>query len=139
VNTITKTWIFLTEPHHSVQDIEQQQQSQLLAGLVVSLIFTSLIASSLLIGLSGGISSTVIGLWASIAFILIVYFINRSGHYRVSATIFVVFNLVVTCIMPVLTGELAWLFFTTMVLLLSAMLLPGFTVPAFLSAFLLKS
>ena len=135
MNIVTKIWKFLTEPHPSVQDIEQQQQSQLLAGLVVSLIFTSLIASSLLIGLSGGISSTVIGLWASIAFILIVYFINRSGHYRVSATIFVVFNLAVTCIMPVLTGELAWLFFTTMVLLLSAMLLPGFTVPVFFICF----
>ena len=131
MNILTKIWTFLTNPHPSIRDIEQRQQSQLLAGLVVSLIFTSLIASSLLIGLSGGISSTVTGLWASIAFILVVYFINRSGYYRVSATIFVVFNLVVTCIMPVLTGELAWLFFTTMVLLLSAMLLPGFTVAAF--------
>jgi len=71
MNIVTKIWKFLTEPHPSIRDIEQQQQSQLLAGLVVSLIFTSLIASSLLIGLSGGISNTVIGLWASIAFILI--------------------------------------------------------------------
>ena len=135
MNILPKIWQTLTAPHPSIQDIEQRQQSQLLAGLVISLIFTSLIASSLLIKLSGGISSTVIGLWSSIAFILIVYFINRSGYYRVSATLFVGFNLAVTCIMPVLTGELAWLFFTTMVLLLSAMLLPGFTVPAFFICF----
>lgn len=135
MNMIANFWQFLTNPHPSIQDIEQQQESQLLAGLLVSLIFTSLIASSLLIGLSGGISSTVLGLWVSIALILIVYFINRSGNYRVSATIFVVFNLVVTCLMPVLTHELEWLLFTSMVLLLSAMLLPGFTVAVFLICF----
>ena len=132
MNILPKIWQTLTAPHPSIQDIEQRRQSQLLAGLVISLIFTSLIASSLLIKLSGGISSTVIGLWSSIAFILIVYIINRSGHYRFSATIFVGFNLVVTCIMPILTHTLEWLLFTPMVLLLSAMLLPGFTVATFL-------
>jgi diguanylate cyclase (GGDEF)-like protein len=135
MNILPKIWQTLTSPHPSLQDIEQRQQSQLLAGLVISLILTSLIASSLLIGLFGGITSTVTGLWASIAFILIVYFINRSGYYRVSAIIFVVFNLAVTCIMPILTHTLEWLLFTPMVLLLSAMLLPGLTVTAFFLCF----
>ncbi len=135
MNVFTKTWQFLTHPHPSIRDIEQRQQSQLLAGVIVSLVGTSLVASNLLIRLSGGISSTVIGLWVSIAFILILYFLNRAGRYGVSAIIFVGFNLVVICLMPILTQTLEWLLFTPMVLLLSAMLLPGFTVYAFLFCF----
>jgi diguanylate cyclase (GGDEF)-like protein len=126
MNIFSRIWVFLTEPHPSIRDIEQRQQSQLLAGLVIALAGTSLIGSGLLIGLEG-VSSTVIGLWSCIAFILIIYAANRSGWYRVSAGLFVLFNLVITLLMPVWTHDLAWLFFTTMVVLLSAMLLPRLT------------
>ncbi len=124
-------WQALTRPHSSIIDIEERRQSQLLAGLIVSLVFTSMIASGLLLWRSGSLSSTIAGVWFSMAFIVAVYFINRGGRYRLSASIFVGFTLAVTCIMPILTNELGWLFFTNMVLLLSAMLLPGLTTTIF--------
>lgn len=130
-----RTWQVLTNPAPSIVDIEQRQQSRLLAGLAVSLTITSLLASFLLILKSAAVSSTVIGLWFSILFIILVYFANRRGRYRLSAFIFVGETLAVTCLMPILTRELAWLFFVPMVLLLSAVLLPDFVVAIFLITF----
>jgi diguanylate cyclase (GGDEF)-like protein len=131
MNIFIKTWQDLTHPHPSLIDIEQRRQSQLLSELAITLFFTSLVSSGLLIFVSGGLSGTIIGLWFSIGFLLIIYLINRSGQYRLSASIFVGFNLALVCIMPILTHEVAWLLFTNMVLLLSAMLLPNLTTAIF--------
>ena len=128
---LARTWHFLTDPHPSITDVEQRRQSELLAGLIVTLFFTSLVASGLLILDAGFVPDTVMGLWFALAFTLIVYFINRSGRYRLSAVLFIGFNLAVTYVMPIITHELAWLFFTNMVLLLCALLLPNFTAALF--------
>jgi signal transduction histidine kinase len=119
---LKQIWAFLVTPHLSLTDIEQRRQSQLLAALMVAVIGSSTLASLLLLQ-RNGLTPTISYLWAAVLFTLVLYAVNRRGYYQASATIFVGFNFVLTYSMVILTLEPAWLFFTIMTLLLSAMLL----------------
>ena len=116
---------WLTHPHPSITDIESRRQSRLLAGLIITLFLTTLLASALLSGRAGQVTSTVASTWLGAAIIGVLYFVNRSGRYRLAAVIFVAQNFLLVYSMPLLTNELAWFFFAVMVLLVSAMLLPS--------------
>jgi signal transduction histidine kinase len=121
-NTI---WRSLTQPHPAITDIQVRRQSRLLAGLIITLLITSLLASLLLVAQSEeGIPTTVLFLWPSLLPPLALYFLNRSGRYRLSAAIFVGFNFLVVYGLPFFTESVTWLFFAAMSLIISALLLP---------------
>ncbi|MCA9970739.1 MAG: GAF domain-containing protein [Anaerolineales bacterium] len=131
----TRAWHYLTRPHPSISDVEQRRQSQLLAGLITVLIITSSVTSIFLIVLDGGITQTVQFLWVAELLTLGCYLVNRYGRYRPAATFFVGFNFLLTYSMPVLTDDLSWLWFTSMVVIFSAMLLPQWTTLIFVGGF----
>lgn len=124
-NPLARMWQFLVRPHPSITDIQQRRQSRLLSGLMLVLIFTSFPASLALIARNDGlVSETVSGLWMAQLITLGFYALNRRGYYHLSSFLFVGFNFAVTYLMPVMTQDPSWLWFTIMVLILSAMLLP---------------
>ena len=124
-NPFTRLWQFLVRTHPAITDIQQRRQSRLLAGLMVGLLLTSFPASLALIAREGGaVSETVSGLWVAQLITLGFYGLNRAGYFRLSSVLFVGFNFAVTYLMPVMTQDPSWLWFTIMVLILSAMLLP---------------
>lgn len=124
-NPLTQLWQFLVKTHPTITDIQQRRQSRLLSGLMLVLILTSFPASLALIARNNGVvSETVSGLWMAQLITLAFYALNRRGYYRLSSFLFVGFNFAVTFLMPVMTQDPSWLWFTIMVLILSAMLLP---------------
>jgi signal transduction histidine kinase len=116
-------WQWLTRPHHSITDVEQRRQSQLLAGIILSIMVMSGIGTVLLL-LRNGMSGVIYGTWCGILLSFGIYLANRRGYYKASAYVFVLQNFVLIHLMSVLTGELAWLFFTSMLMIICAILLP---------------
>jgi signal transduction histidine kinase len=117
-------WRFLTEPHPSITDLEQRRQSRLLAGLILSVAFTALLASILvIINSAGSQEEPPVFTWTGVGLSLVIYFINRSGRYQISAALFVALNLFLMLLLPILSGHLEWALFGSMVLLLSAILM----------------
>lgn len=124
MNPFPRAWLFLTRPHHSITDIEQKRQSKLLASLIVTLVIMSGLASVALIWKNDNvIIDTVKFLWLAMSVTLGLYFLNRNGRYHLSASIFVGYTFLITFLMPPLTKDPSWLWFTPMSLILSAMLL----------------
>lgn len=124
-NPLTRLWQFLVRPHPSITDIQQRRQSRLLAGLMSGLLLSSFPASIALIARDEGVvSETVSALWVAQLITLVFYALNRGGYYQLSSFLFVGFNFTLTYLMPVMTQDPSWLWFTIMVLILSAMLLP---------------
>lgn len=137
IKPLVSLWRFLTRPNPSITDIEQRRQSQLLAGLIIALVSTSTIASIFLISLNDGVvSQTVQFLWGALLFTLGLYFVNRSGRYRIAAVLFVASNFATIFLTPILTDELSWLWFSTMVVILTSVLLPRYSVLIFVAGFL---
>lgn len=116
-------WNNLTRPHPSIEDIEQRRQSRLLASLLLVISITSFLGSILFI-ISAGLNTPIYILWVAIGFNLFFYWLNRSGRYQLSAALFMVLNLVLVHVVPILTGTLQWAFFASMVVILSAILMP---------------
>jgi signal transduction histidine kinase len=124
-NTITQVWRELTRPHVSIQDIETRRQSRLLAGLTLAILITSSIAALIMIARStGGLPVMVQYLLPAQALTVVMYLLNRNGHYRPSAILFVGLNFILVHLVPALSGDASWLFFATMMLILSAILMP---------------
>jgi signal transduction histidine kinase len=120
-----KAWQFIVRAHPSITDIEMRRQSRLLAGLMVALFTTSAIASILLTATSEvGIPATVFRLLPVMAFLAVYYAINRSGHYRIASTLFLIQNFMTVHAFPLATGDIAWLEFASMNLILTALLMP---------------
>jgi PAS domain S-box-containing protein len=125
---LDRFWQALTRPHPRIADLEQRRQSRLLAALMLVLLLTTLAAALLFIAQAGGkIPAYVTFLWPAQAFTLALYWLNRSGHYRLSAWAFIISNFVLVHFLPLATGELGWIMFSTMVLVLSSVFL---SVPA---------
>jgi signal transduction histidine kinase len=122
---LRKFWQFLTRPHPSITDIEQRRQTRLLAGLMIALFLATSLASILLMRRSGGVTSTIVSVWVGIVVIAVLFVLNRKGHYRLSASLFVLQNFLLIYTMPPVTHELTWFFFSGMVLLFGAILLSG--------------
>lgn len=131
MNQFIKLWRFLTQANSSITDIETRRQSTLLAGLIVVLISTSMLASFLLVS-RNGMSQTVEALWIALAFTAVLYFLNRSGRYRPAAFLFVSSNFALIFLSTIFTEDPSWLMFSTMFVILSAMLLPRFSVVVYL-------
>src|SRR5579859_8207947 len=124
--TSNNLWKRLTAPNPSITDIEQRRQSKLLASLMIVLTATSIVAGSLL-GYRNYVAhrpqDTVIGLFGSLIFLIFLYFLNRSGRYRLGASLFVAHLFLTVHIFPLITGDVSWLFFTSKLMILSAILL----------------
>jgi signal transduction histidine kinase len=123
---LANTWHRLINPPRAGVTTEQRRQARLLALLMLGLGLTSLL-SNVLMTLAGAWQSpsTPIFLLLAVVFLALLYWINDQGHYRVSARLFVGYNFLVVHLFPLLTGELSWLLFGIMVMLLGAILLPG--------------
>lgn len=117
-------WAWLTRPHPRIVDIEQRRQSQLMAGIILAVMAMSTVATAIL-ALRNGVNGVVLGTWGGIAISFVVYLVNRAGHYRLSAYAFIIQNFLLIHAMTVVTNELAWLFFASMLMILCAILLPG--------------
>src|SRR5258708_22058262 len=119
-------WQRLTTPHPSITEIEQRRQSKLLASFMIVLGATSVVAGVLL-GYRNYVTArpqgTVIGLFGSLIFLIFLYFLNRSGRYRLSATLFVAHLFLTIHSFPLITVDVSWLFFTSMLMILSPILL----------------
>jgi signal transduction histidine kinase len=122
--SLVSLWTQITRPHPSITDIEQRRQSQLLAGLITAMLISTVAGSILLSLASGGVPFTVMMLLPAQLFTLALYFLNRRGQYVLSAALFVGFNFVLVLAAPLLSGDLGWSLFATMMLLLSANLMP---------------
>lgn len=135
-NSFARIWNVLTRPHASITDIEMRRQSRLLAALMLAVLLTTTLADIALTARSeGGIPITVIGLLVGQAATLALYLLNRNGRYQISALLFVALNFALIHLTPIATGEVAWLFFSTMALILSAFLLPvNYTVWLYLAS-----
>lgn len=137
MNQLIKFWRYLVRPNPSITDIEQKRQSSLLAGLIVVLITTSSIASIFLIALNEWvISGVVLNLWRALLTTTAIYFVNRTGHYRLAAVLFVASNFMTTFMTAVFTDDLSWLWFSAMVVILTAVLLPRYAVLIYVVGFL---
>src|SRR5258708_16196634 len=112
----------LTAPHPSITDIEQRRQSKLLASLMIVLTATSIVAS-ILLGYRNLVTArpqgTVIGLLGSLIFLVILYFLNRSGRYRLSATLFVAHLFLPVHVFPLFTPDFISFFFPSFLLFLA--------------------
>lgn len=117
-------WNSFVRVHPSITDIKQRQQARLLAGLMVAMIITTLMAMGMLSFVRGLIVPTELRfvLPGQIA-TLILYFLNRNGYYRPSATLFIALNAALIHLVPVLSGDIAWFFFVSMLVTISAILL----------------
>lgn len=139
LNPVGQVWQRLTRPHPNLTDIQTRRQSRLLAGLTLMLITTSGIAALGMVIRSSGIPTIVLLLLPSQLLTLGLYLLNRRGNYQTSATVFVVYNFILIHLAPLGSGEVAWLFFMPMVLLLSAMLMPvNITIGMYLSSIVLQ-
>ncbi|MBI5959234.1 MAG: hypothetical protein HY866_10895 [Chloroflexi bacterium] len=138
--TVRSVWQSATRPHTALVDIEQRRQSRLLAGLTLAMLITTAAATLLLtFASSSGPDATVVVLFVAQVFTLALYLMNRAGHYRLSATLFVGFNFALVHGGTILSNDVAWLLFTGMMLLLSASLMPvRITSLLFLSSIVLQ-
>lgn len=137
MNQLFKPWRFLVRPNPSITDIEQRRQSTLLAGLIVVLVTTSSIASIFLIALNEWvISGVVLNLWRALLTTSAIYLVNRSGRYRLAAVLFVASNFTTTFLTAFFTDDLSWLWFSAMTVILTAVLLPRYSVPIYVVGFL---
>jgi signal transduction histidine kinase len=116
-------WNRLTAPHPSITDIEEQRQSQLLSGIILAVVSMSLLATALMAARSG-LGPIVFETWGGLSVSLVLYLLNRAGHYRVSSTIFVGQNFLLVYGISAASNDLSWLFFGVMLVILSAILLP---------------
>jgi signal transduction histidine kinase len=115
----------LTRAHSRITDIEMRRQSSLLAGLILMLAITTLLASVILtVTSANGIPSTVTVLIPNIAILFGLYFLNRNGYYRAAAYIFVAQAFFLIYGRFIVSQDLSFLFFTTMALILTAILMP---------------
>jgi signal transduction histidine kinase len=116
-------WHRLTRPHPSLHDLETIRQSRLLAALTLALLVTSTIASVILTARwEDGIHPISQLLLPGQIATFILYMLNRAGRYHLSAAIFVGMNFLMVHFMP-LASDIAWLFFTPMVIIFSAILM----------------
>ncbi|MEP6987523.1 MAG: histidine kinase dimerization/phospho-acceptor domain-containing protein, partial [Chloroflexota bacterium] len=132
-NFLGRTWNEITRPHPSLTDIETIRQSRLLAGLTIILMLVVTIALCILLVVapSTQIKSSLMGIMLT----LVIYFINRSGRFRLSAYLFVGLNILLMEVQPLVDHDLTWLFFTTMTLIISAILMkPKFTITLFFAS-----
>jgi PAS domain S-box-containing protein len=113
-------WSKLTAPHASITNIERRRQSRLLANFVLVIMLFQLITFSLAIGGNirpEGIRNAIVALMVS----MIVYLLNRSGHYRIAAYILVVITFI-TSHLSLITESHANIYYIAGVILVSAML-----------------
>src|SRR5258708_4461864 len=110
------TLIFIVIP-----DIEQRRQSRLLAGLMIVLGGTSLLAA-VITAIEALSTHTTPTFYVVPPVILlgIFYFINRSGRYRLAAYLFIIQTFAVVHFLPFLIHDISWLFFASMVMIISA-------------------
>lgn len=130
VNLVRRFWNEITRPHPSLTDIETIRQARLLAGLtfMVALMATIAVCILLIVAPSTQIRTTLVG----VGLTLVIYFINRSGRFQLSALLFVAWNIILMEVVPLVDHDLTWLFFTTMTLIISAILMkPKFTITLF--------
>ncbi len=124
-NVVVQLLNSLTRPHPSITNIEMRRQSRLLAALTLTLSVTAGLATAIFILKSTGqIPSTVKFLIPGLVLTVVIYFLNRSGRYRFSAALFLIHNLVLVYLSAVLTRDLSWLLFATMVMVIGAILMP---------------
>ena len=115
----------LTRPHPSITDIEKRRQSRLLAALTFTLFVTvGSYVANVFINLPNEIHSTVKFTIPGLVLTLALYFLNRSGRYRLSAYLFVTLNFVLIYFSAVADRDLTWLLFATMVMIIGALLMP---------------
>jgi signal transduction histidine kinase len=95
-----------------------------LAGLILTITVSTFLASILFILNAGGFTEpTLIFVWIADVINLVIYGLNRSGRYRLSAALFMILYLALVLVLPILSGTLQWGLFATMTLLLSAILM----------------
>ena len=123
-NVIIQFFEKITRPHPSVTDIETRRQSRLLAALTLTLFLTTTLADILLTVQARSGFSIITPLHVGQIFTLCIFFINRSGRYRLSAYLFVIQNFLLVHLGAIGLNDLSWLMFTSMMLILSALLLP---------------
>ncbi|MBX3082567.1 MAG: hypothetical protein KF716_13100 [Anaerolineae bacterium] len=119
-------FVYLTRPNASLTQMEQRRQSRLLAALTLTLAFTSSIVAVLLTARAGGQIPTIVkSLVPGILLTMVLYFLNRSGRYRLSAGLFLAQTFVTIYGSAVATQEPTWLLFTTMWFIFAALLTPA--------------
>ncbi|HLY29247.1 MAG TPA: GAF domain-containing sensor histidine kinase [Aggregatilineales bacterium] len=125
MKSIGRIWSQLVAPHPSITDIEQRRQSRLLAGLMIVLGATSLLAAvaTALEALSTHTTPTFYVI-PPVILLGVFYFINRSGHYRLAAYLFIIQTFAVVHVLPFFVHDITWLFFASMVMIIGAILLP---------------
>lgn len=128
---------WLTRPHPSITDIEIRRQTSLLAAITLVIIITSAIALLMLIFLNQSNPAnlkTISFLVPAQLFTLSLYFLNRSGRYRISALLMVMLHFTLCHVAAVATDEITWLFFTSITVILAGILLsPRWTLGFFVA------
>jgi signal transduction histidine kinase len=119
-------WQGLTSPHPSITDVEQRRQSHLLAGIILAILATSFVGLVMVFIVNtsaGGIPTTALFLLPGMFLMLILYFINRNGHYRSAAVLVVCLHFSLMHVAVVASNEITWLFFVSTAIILSAIFL----------------
>ncbi len=119
-----RVWRKLTQPHPSLTSIEDRRRSMLLSQMTLTITAVSALASLLLSARAGAVTETVIAVWIADALTLGIYFLNRHGKLQVSSVLFVGLNFALIHFSPLATHDLAWLLFTSMLMIITATLLP---------------
>ena len=134
MDTLLRIWRYLIRPNNSITDIEHRRQSQLLAGVLLALNFTAIAALSYSV-IREGISESMIYSWSAVLGSIGIYFLNRSGRFRLASYIYLGFTFSLFFIVPVLINSPGWLLYTNLVVILAAILLPRLTVAVFIAGF----
>ena len=134
MNMLLKIWQYLVRPNKAITDVEQRRQSQLLAGVLLGLTLTAVAALSYSV-VRDGISEAMVYSWSAVLVSVGIYFLNRSGRFRLAAYIYVGFTFSLFYIVPVLIDSPDWLLYNNLVVILAAILLPHLTLAVFIAGF----
>jgi signal transduction histidine kinase len=134
MNMLLKIWQYLVRPNKAITDVEQRRQSQLLAGVLLGLTLTAVAALSYSV-VRDGISEAMVYSWSAVLVSVGIYFLNRSGRFRLAAYIYVGFTFALFYIVPVLIESPGWLLYSNLVVILAAILLPHLTLAVFIVGF----
>jgi PAS domain S-box-containing protein len=119
--TLSPMWHKLTEPHPSIEDIERRRQSRLLANFILVVLLFQIL--SLTLALSGNLPASGVGNIIIVIFVgTAVYLLNRNAHYILAAHLLIFTAFVITHL-ALITESHATIFYSAVMVLVSAMLL----------------
>lgn len=119
---VARLWDFLSRPHPAITDLALRRQARLLAGLALALIGTAGLAGLFLVIRGDTQNAGLVVVGVSLTFGI--YLVNRTRRVRLAAGLFVGLNFTLVHLGAFASGDLTWLLFVPVYLIVGAIFLP---------------